>query len=143
MMKKIINVISRYYDNDFGWINFLSGIMISSSINTLTGYCTAVNPSMFAFLSFAFTLISSAGLFFLYQTLNRAKHEMESEIESYDCRLSPKDLILHKKTIWATCIDKSRSKLTKWLSLSIWSGFLGLIVFLILSYLDTNQWKIC
>jgi len=90
MIKKIL---LSHRESDFAWLNFFSGIMLASAINTLTGYCTSKNPSEFAFLSSMATLLSSGFLFALYQTLNRAKQEMINEIESYDYKLSTRDVI--------------------------------------------------
>lgn len=135
----MIKTLKNQWNNDFGWLNFLSGIMISSSINTLTGYCMSVNPSGFGLLSSLFTLASSAYLFALYQILNSTKREMENEINNYDCRLSPRDLTIRKKEIWIKYVYKSLPKIRKRLIGAIFTGSIGLIVLLILSYIDTSK----
>jgi len=126
-------------NGDWGWINFLSGIMVSSSINTVTGYCMSQSPSEFGILSSIFTLFSSGFLFALYQTLNAANRSLMDEIDSYDCKLSIRDLNIRKNQIWEQCIDARIKRIRFFIFAAIITGVLGLIVCLIFSYIDTNQ----
>lgn len=137
-LKKItVHKLERQINSDFGWLNFLSGIMISSSINTLTGFCSSNGESIFVFFISICSGISSGFFFALYQSLNKVKHEVESEMTLCSSALTSSDLRVHRITIWNKCINNEiNSIFTKIVCASV-SGILGLIGFII-CYYDNN-----
>lgn len=137
LKKIIVHKLEKQINSDFGWLNFLSGIMISSSINTLTGFCSSNGVSIFVFFVSVCSGLSSGFFFTLYQSLNKVRYEMESEVALCGSVLTSSDIHVHRIAIWYKCINKEiNSIFTKIVCASV-TGILGLIGFII-CYCDNN-----
>ncbi len=138
LKKIVVHKLERQINSDFGWLNFLSGIMISSSINTLTGFCSSNGASIFVFLVSICSGISSGFFFTLYQSLNKVRHEVESEVTLCGSVMTSSDLHVHRISVWNKCINKGINGIfTKIVCASV-SGILGLIGFVV-CYCDNNS----
>lgn len=137
LKKFAVRKFERRINSDFGWINFLSGIMLSSSINTLTGFCSSKDASVFGFLVSVCSGLSSGFFFALYQSLNKVKNEVENEIAMYGSVLTSNDLYVHRIVIWKKCISKEINNILVKIMCACISGILGLIG-LIICYCDNN-----
>ena len=139
---KVLSLYMNLLDSDFGWINFLSGIMISSSIGTLDSYCTSEDGSVFELLSAITTGISSWFLFCLYQKLSYIVQNIDESIALAGISISsPRDFYGFKKSNNKKAITENARKLTSYMLLAGIFGVLG-IAFLILCFVDKNPNKI-
>ena len=135
--QEIKNICNDYIDelrnSDFGWLNFLSGIMVSASVNIFTGYCVTKDPSCFQLLASICALVASLSLFLLHQRLNYILRSIRHEIDLYGEFLTSKDRDNHEKNIWKEDINDNRLTLLLCVVAFI-IGILGMIVCLVLSY---------
>lgn len=138
----ILKYLYTSADCDFGWINFISGIMISASVNIFTGYCVTTSPSIYQLLASVFSLMASIGLFILYQRFNYIGRKMDAEVTGYNVVLSQKDYLTQRKILWKKLIDNSRKIILLSILLFV-VGTIGLILFLVFSYLDYNNITPC
>lgn len=131
LKKFIVHKLERQINSDFGWLNFLSGIMISSSINTLTSFCSSSGANIFVFFVSVCSGISSGFFFTLYQSLNKVKHEVENEIALCGNVLTSNDLHIHRIVIWNKCVIKEINNILIKIVCASVSGSLGIIGFII------------
>lgn len=135
---KILKYLYTLVDCDFGWINFISGIMVSASVNIFTGYCVTISPSIYQLLAAIFSFVASVGLFILYQRFNYIRREIDAEIAGYNVVLSQKDYFTQRKFLWKKFINNSRKIILRSIILFV-VGTICLILFLVCSYLDYNN----
>lgn len=137
LKKIIIGKFEGRVNADFGWLNFLSGIMISSSINTLTGFCTSNDTSIFVFFVSVFSGLSSGFFFALYQSLTKVRNKVEGEIERYSSSLTPRDLYTHRNIVWNKLISEEINPI---FVQSLWAGITGILslIGLFICYYDSN-----
>ena len=136
--KLLINYIDKLRDSDFGWVNFFSGIMVSSSVNIFTGYCVTKDPSCFQLFASICALIASLSLFLLHQKLNYILRSIQHEIDLYAELLTSRDRDNHEKRIWREDIKNNWLVLLLCIVTFIIS-ILGMIIFLIFTYLYYNN----
>lgn len=138
----ILKYLYTLVDCDFGWINFISGIMVSASVNIFTGYCVTVSPSIYQCLASVFSFVASIGLFILYQRFNYIGRKIDAEVAGYNVVLSQKDYFTQRKILWKKFIDDSRKIILLSILLFV-VGTIGLVLFLVFSYLDYNNITLC
>ena len=117
-----------------GWINFLSGALVASSINALTTFCATDDASIFILLSFIATSISSAVLFGLYLILASILDDYSFQISTLSTLPTPSEVLVQKNLIIKHSIDNNFKKIKTHFFFSIVFCVLG-IVFLVLARL--------
>lgn len=135
----IVSYIGKAYSNDFGSVNFLSGIMVSTSVNTLTGYCSSVDGSKFVLASGVFSFLASMFLFLLYQKLSAINKIVCEEIDSYCVTLEINEKAIQKQILWEEKVSQNKNVITIYVVLSILFGVIMLSIMLLLAFLDINN----
>ena len=115
-----------------GWMNFLSGVLVASSINALTTFCAEKEASIFLLFSFFASFASCISLFGLYSKLANILDDLSFRVSTVNTFSTPLEIKVQKELILKSSIDKNYKSI---ITLSIFSAsFIVLgIVFLLLA----------
>ena len=133
LLKNTYKELTKTYENilktDFGWINFLSGIMISSAVNIGISCYVSEKPSTWEVAAGIAMGVSSVFLFLIYQKLSRIKVEVQEDIQDWiDTSQKIRDYEVLEDLRRKAVIEKYFSGLTRDILLAYIMGVLGVVI---------------
>lgn len=88
-------------------MNFLSGVLVASSINALTSFCAEKEASIFLLFSFFASFVSCITLFRLYLKLATILDDLSFRVSTVNTYSTPSEITVQNELILNCSIDKN------------------------------------